>query len=77
LDSRAVLIALAVLLVFDFSDYVLGTMPIIPIESSQDFALVAGLTISSSFILCAALFYFREKISQLLPVKFTRGIIES
>jgi len=70
--AAVLLVALAWFLLNDYSDYWLGTRPLIP---DRGISLVRDLTIAASIIFTLAFFLFPEKISSFPPVKFFRWAI--
>ena len=65
-------LAILLLLMNDFSDYALGTVPPIPPEG---LALVGALTIASSLAIPLALFAFSEQIRKNALVAWLMGVL--
>ncbi|MFA6214167.1 MAG: DUF1405 domain-containing protein [Candidatus Micrarchaeia archaeon] len=68
----ALALALAWFLLNDYSDYFLGTVPLIP---PSGMGIVRGLTFASSLLLPLALFAFASKLRAWAPVAWLRKII--
>jgi len=68
----ALALAIAWFLMNDFSDYFLGTVPLIPPEGM---GTVRGLTIASSIILPVAIFALAIRIRENALVAWLRGIL--
>jgi len=72
IGTLALALALGWFLLNDFSDYFLGTVPLIPQEGM---AIVRDLTIASSILIPLALFELADKIRRNALVAWLRGIL--
>jgi len=68
----ALALAIAWFLINDFSDYFLGTVPLIPPGGME---MVGGITIASSIALPLLLFKFASQIRKCAVVAWLRGIL--
>jgi len=73
-SAAVLLLALAWFLFNDYADYVIGTVPPIPIDGMQ---LVAALTVAASIIIPLAFYFYSEKIRNFVPIKLGRWLIQN
>jgi len=72
IGTIALLIILGWFLLNDYSDYFLGTRPLIP---GAGINFVRDLTIAASFAFTLGFYFYGEKVRSFQPVKFFRWVI--